>query len=103
MCSSDLVCLMHIALMRRDRDAKHGVRGMLRVIAFLYGPRHGVFPSIALEWLSFFRPGFHPWDHDNRQHLSRVDALVAAYGGQDGGASGRGRTNPGAPAPSPGR
>lgn len=96
------VCLMHIALMRRDRDAKHGVRGMLRVIAFLYGPRHGVFPSIALEWLSFFRPGFHPWDHDNRQHLSRVDALVAAYGGQDGGASGRGRTNPGAPAPSPG-
>jgi hypothetical protein len=25
-----------------------------------------------------FRPGFHPWDHDNRAQLARIDGLVAA-------------------------
>jgi hypothetical protein len=37
-----------------------------------------VFPRIAGEWLSFFRPGFHPWDHNNRAQLARIDSLVAA-------------------------
>lgn len=68
----------HVRLMIADR--KHGghVRGMWRVAKYLYGPRHGVFPRIAGEWLSFFRPGFHPWDHDNRAQLARIDGLVAA-------------------------
>lgn len=73
-----VVFLLHTQLIRSDRYADHRVRGMWRVIKFLYGPRHGVFPRIAGEWLSFFRPGFHPWDHDNRHHLSRVDGIVAA-------------------------
>ena len=91
------VFLMHATLLWRDRGAGHHVRGMLRMIAFLYGPRRGLFPRIAGEWLSFFRPGFHPWDHDNRHHLARVDALAAAYGEQGGTTAGRGRAN--APAP----
>ncbi len=51
---------------------------MWRVVKYLYDPRYGVFPRIAAEWLSFFRPGFHPWDHDNRAQLARIDSLVAA-------------------------
>ncbi|MFL9863714.1 metal-dependent hydrolase [Paraburkholderia fungorum] len=73
-----VVFLLHIRLIRSDRYAGQRVRGMGRVIRFLYGPRHGVFPRMAGEWLSFFRPGFHPWDHDNRHHLARVDGIVAA-------------------------
>lgn len=91
------VFLMHVTLLWRDRDARHHVRGMLRMIAFLYGPRRGLFPRIMGEWLSFFRPGFHPWDHDNRHHLARVDALVAAYGESGGTSAGRGRANALAP------
>jgi predicted metal-dependent hydrolase len=87
------VFLMHVTLLSRDRAIKHRARGMLRMVAFLYGPRRGLFPRIAGEWLSFFRPGFHPWDHDNRHHLARVDALVAAYGEHDGAPAGRGRAN----------
>ena len=34
-------------------------------------------PRLALPWLSYFRPGFHPWDHDNRHLLEQMDALVA--------------------------
>ncbi|PRG82054.1 metal-dependent hydrolase [Burkholderia multivorans] len=86
------VFLMHVTLLWRDRAAPHPLRGLLRTIAFLYGPRYGLFPRIAGEWLSYFRPAFHPWDHDNRHHLARVDALVAAYGDHDRAAAGRGRT-----------
>lgn len=66
----------HCALLRAHRHGHGKVRGMGKLVKFLYGPRHGVFPGIALEWLRFFKPGFHPWDHDNRRHLARIDPLV---------------------------
>lgn len=66
----------HCALLRAHRRGHGKVRGMGKLVKFLYGPRHGVFPGIALEWLRFFKPGFHPWDHDNRRHLARIDPLV---------------------------
>lgn len=74
------VFLLHTRLIRSDRHAGQRVRGMGRVIKFLYGPRHGLFPRIAGEWLSFFRPGFHPWDRDNRHHLARIEVIAATYG-----------------------
>ncbi|HDR9123791.1 TPA: metal-dependent hydrolase [Burkholderia vietnamiensis] len=85
------VFLLHVTLLSRDRAIRHRLRGMLRMIAFLYGPRRGLFPRIAREWLSYFRPGFHPWDHDNRHHLARVDGLVAASRAASLPSVGRGR------------
>jgi predicted metal-dependent hydrolase len=40
-------------------------------------------PRLALPWLDYLRPGFHPWDHNNRYLLREIDTLVArteAYG-----------------------
>ncbi len=34
-------------------------------------------PRLTLPWLSYFRPDFHPWDHDNRHLLTQMEALVA--------------------------
>ncbi|PTU30195.1 metal-dependent hydrolase [Stenotrophobium rhamnosiphilum] len=34
-------------------------------------------PKLALPWLSYMRPGFHPWDHDNRDLLKEMNTLVA--------------------------
>ncbi|MGH8539321.1 MAG: metal-dependent hydrolase [Stenotrophobium sp.] len=34
-------------------------------------------PRLARPWMAYFRPGFHPWDHDNRHLLEEMDALVA--------------------------
>ncbi|MDE1181762.1 metal-dependent hydrolase [Paraburkholderia sp.] len=67
----------HVRLIVADRKRGGHLRGMWQVVKFLYGPRHGVFPNIALEWLRFFKPGFHPWDHDNRAQLARIDGLIA--------------------------
>ena len=59
----------HVRLMRAHRREHGKFGGMWRLVKYLYSPKHGVFPSIAREWLDYFRPGFHPWDHDNHQYL----------------------------------
>ena len=37
----------------------------------------GFLRRIALPWLSYFKPGFHPWQHDNRHHVERWKATYA--------------------------
>ncbi|MBN3746828.1 metal-dependent hydrolase [Burkholderia sp. Se-20373] len=66
----------HVRLMRAHRREHGKFGGMWRLVKYLYGPKHGVFPSIAREWLDYFRPGFHPWDHDNHQYLQGLDTLL---------------------------
>jgi len=40
--------------------------------------RPGVLRLIALPWLSFFLPGFHPWNHDDRALIDRAQSDYAA-------------------------
>jgi predicted metal-dependent hydrolase len=56
----------------------HDWRGWLAMWRFQY-VRPGTLRKIALPWLSYFRPGFHPWQHDNRHHVER---WKAQYGSQ---------------------
>lgn len=37
----------------------------------------GFFPKLVGPWFDYFRPGFHPWDHDNREFLAEIDGLSA--------------------------
>lgn len=37
----------------------------------------GILRRIVLPWADYFRPGFHPWDHDNRHFLKEIDTLTA--------------------------
>jgi predicted metal-dependent hydrolase len=60
----------------RARGAHRDWRGWMKSMRYQFG-RRGVFPSLAGEWLSFFKPGFHPWDKDNRHHLANAPALIA--------------------------
>jgi predicted metal-dependent hydrolase len=58
-----------LELMRQD-----GVTGLgawARLLAYLW-VRPGMFRKIAGAWASFFMPGFHPWNEDDR-------ALLRAY------------------------
>jgi len=42
-----------------------------RVLWFLFG-QPGLFRRCAREYWAWYRPGFHPWDHDNRERLATV-------------------------------
>lgn len=35
----------------------------------------GVLRKLAGPWMDYFRPSFHPWDHDNRALLAQIDTL----------------------------
>ncbi len=65
----------HIGLVRREKGQLFNLKGWWQVTVFLWGPR-GVLLRALPDWLDFFKPGFHPWDHDNREFLSEVDDLV---------------------------
>lgn len=65
----------HLRLLIADRRAGGHLKGFWRMLKFLYGAR-GVFPRMARPWLHYFKPGFHPWDHDNRARLEGIDKLV---------------------------
>ena len=57
------------------------LKGWWKVINLAVG-RPGVLRRALPDWLDFFRPGFHPWMHDNREFLDQAEALmdeVAAF------------------------
>lgn len=59
----------HWALLRHD-GRRADWRGWLALLGLLFG-KPGVFRQIAGPWLDYFRPRFHPWQHDNRALLQR--------------------------------
>ncbi|MGH8458256.1 MAG: metal-dependent hydrolase [Nevskiales bacterium] len=62
----------HYRLLKHDglqRDWK-GWRAYLHFVFV----RPGFLRRIALPWLGYFRPGFHPWKKDNRHHVERWKA-----------------------------
>lgn len=59
--------LNHLHFLRRDGLLGDG-RGWWRLLKFqLVSP--GPLRRIVLPWLAWFRPGFHPWQQDNRAHV----------------------------------
>lgn len=56
------------------------LRGWGRLANFL-GGKPGILRRVIPEWLDFFRPGFHPWMHDNREHLQAAEALMQEVAG----------------------
>ena len=59
------------ALALLAQDGITGWRAKAQLWWYLLGSP-GVLRQVALPWLAYFRPGFHPWDHDDR-------ALIAAH------------------------
>jgi uncharacterized protein len=63
------------ALALLAQDGITGWRVKARLWWYLLGSP-GVLRQVAWAWLAYFRPGFHPWDHDDR-------ALIAAHEGAE--------------------
>ena len=59
-----------------EQDAMDGPGTWLRIFWYLLiypGLLRQIFPA----WLSFFRPGFHPWQHDDRALAAEHEARLA--------------------------
>jgi predicted metal-dependent hydrolase len=58
------------------QDGIDGPRTWLRVFSYLV-LYPGLLRQILPAWLSFFRPGFHPWQHDDRALAAEHEARLA--------------------------
>ncbi len=60
-------------LIKRSDPAKRGLRPALRAANVLFG-KPGVFRKVLPLYVSYYRRGFHPSDHDNREVVERAKA-----------------------------
>lgn len=59
----------HIALLKHD-NLHRDWAGWRRYLHYAF-VRPGVYRKVFRDWLDYFRPGFHPWQHDNRKLLQQ--------------------------------
>ena len=71
-----LVARYHVGFMAADKQARGHVRGYAHLLNWLFGTPGGL-RRVIPAWFDYFRPGFHPWDHDNRHFLHELESLEA--------------------------
>ena len=81
-----LVCLntlqRRLLVLPRKQDGITGWKarwGLFKYLTVSPGVVRRIFPA----WLAYFKPGFHPWDHDDRALIGKyegdyADALLPA-------------------------
>lgn len=52
------------------------VKGWAKFFRYTVGDI-GLLRIQLVNYADYFRPGFHPWDHDNRAYLKQIDAFLA--------------------------
>ncbi|MEK6542535.1 MAG: metal-dependent hydrolase, partial [Pseudomonadota bacterium] len=55
------------------QDGLSGWRVTARIWWFLLG-KPGVLRRLIPAWAAYFMPGFHPWNHDDRALIGKVDS-----------------------------
>ena len=60
-----------------EQDGITGPRAWARMLWFAW-VRPGMLRKILGAWASFFRPGFHPWNHDDRGLIAAAEERLAA-------------------------
>lgn len=70
-----LVVRYHRQLVAADPVARAEKRGGWKAFWFALGTPGALRRAIP-AWFDWFKPGFHPWQHDNRRYLVEIDTLV---------------------------
>lgn len=63
----------------RDLFAQDGIdtpKTWLKLLGFLFA-KPGLLRQIFPAWLAFFRPGFHPWQHDDRALIASAETQLS--------------------------
>ena len=68
--------IFHVRMARAAQPQEGHWRGYLRLAKFLL-VKPGAWIRLAPAWFAYFKPGFHPWQHDNREVLVELDSLSA--------------------------
>ena len=68
--------IFHVRMARAARPAEGHLLGYLRLAKFLL-VKPAAWLSLAPAWFAYLKPGFHPWQHDNRAALVELDQLTA--------------------------
>ena len=71
-----LIAVFSIRMIETDPETRRRPGGYLDLANFLLG-RQGMFRTSLPAWLDYFRPTFHPWQHDNRQLLEQIGAVTS--------------------------
>lgn len=56
-----------------EQDGLTGIKWKWRVVTYLLG-KPGVLRRTWRHWISYFLPGFHPWQQDDRALIARYDS-----------------------------
>jgi uncharacterized protein len=64
----------YLGILRREKQLTKWA-GWRKLWRILWG-EVGFMRKLILPWADYFRPRFHPWDHDNRHFLAEMDRLV---------------------------
>ena len=59
---------------RKGFSLKDAVGGLWK----MWG-KNGTFSSLIPTWLEYFKPGYHPWDHDNSELIARFKSEIQQY------------------------
>jgi predicted metal-dependent hydrolase len=69
-----MIAAFSAEMIESDPALKGKRGGYLQLLKFLLG-RGGLVRSGFPAWLDYFRPSFHPWQHDNRALLKKLDQI----------------------------
>ncbi len=62
----------------RDEGKLTDGKGWRNLYRYTFG-EIGMLRRQLINYVDYFRPNFHPWDHDNRKYLSKIEGFVASY------------------------
>ncbi|MFA5938120.1 MAG: metal-dependent hydrolase [Sinimarinibacterium sp.] len=62
----------------REQGRLTDMAGWRKFMRYAFG-EVGLIRRLVLPWADYFRPDFHPWDHDNREYLKEIDGFVARH------------------------
>ncbi len=75
------------ANLMKDVGVSRSPKAWASLAWFVLG-KPGLFRRMFLPWAAYFRPGFHPWEHDNRKELARTEEELLGSSIYSEGASG---------------
>lgn len=59
-----------------DQDGLSGWKNKLRILNYMVG-KPGLYRRMIIPWLLYFKPGFHPWDVNDRHLIAEYETAEA--------------------------